>query len=104
MSYSIIQKSKELGVRKVLGASTLNIGVILSKEFLALILIAFALTLPLAYLSIERWMEQYAYQVDISWWIYVLGVVLSISVALLTVAAKVWKAIRANPVESLRYE
>ena len=104
ISFVILQRSKEVGVRKVLGASLLQLGSIISREFLILMSISFFVATPLAYLYIHDWMEGFAYRVTLSWWIYAIGGVASLVIALLTVGAKVWKAANANPVESLRYE
>ncbi len=104
ISYTIVQKSKEMGIRKVLGASVFQIGSILSKEFIILILIAFLVSTPIAYYLISRWMEDFAYQAEISWWIYVVGGLASMLIALISISAKIWKASGSNPIESLRYE
>ncbi|MEP1035208.1 ABC transporter permease [Ekhidna sp.] len=104
ISFTIVQKSKELGIRKVLGASILQIGTILSKEFILLIVIAFLVSTPISYYIISKWMEDFAYQTNISWWIYALGGCVSVIIALASIGAKVWKASGANPIESLRYE
>ncbi|NQZ78241.1 MAG: FtsX-like permease family protein [Ekhidna sp.] len=104
MSYNILQKSKEIGVRKVLGASVLNIGKILSKEFVMLILIALAIASPAAYYLINIWMEDFSNQASISWWIYGLGGFISIAIAIMSISVKVWKASEANPIDSLKYE
>ncbi|WP_421764395.1 ABC transporter permease [Ekhidna sp.] len=104
ISHTIVQKSKEMGIRKVMGASILQIGSILSKEFILLILFAFIISTPIAYYFISKWLEDFAYQTNISWWIYVLGGLASMFIALASIAVKVWKASEANPIESLRYE
>lgn len=104
ISYTIVQKSKEMGIRKVMGASILQIGTILSKEFIMLILVAFIVSTPIAYYIISKWLEDFAYQTHISWWVYVLGGLASMVIALASIAAKVWRASGANPIESLRYE
>ena len=104
ISFTIVQKSKELGIRKVLGASILQIGTILSKEFILLIVVAFVVSTPISYYIISQWMEDFAYQTEISWWIYVLGGLVSVTIALASIGAKVWKASGANPIDSLRYE
>lgn len=104
ISFTIVQKSKELGIRKVLGASLLQIGTILSKEFVLLIVVAFIVSTPISYFIIDKWMEDFAYQTEISWWIYLLGGMVSVIIALASIGAKVWKASGANPIESLRYE
>lgn len=104
ISYTIVQKSKEMGIRKVLGASLFQIGSILSKEFVLLIVISFIVSTPLSYYFITQWMEDFAYQTEISWWIYVLGGFASLVIALVSIGIKVWKASAANPIESLKYE
>lgn len=104
ISFTIVQKSKELGIRKVLGASLFHIGTILSKEFIVLIVIAFVVSTPISYYVISKWMEDFAYKTEISWWLYVLGGLISVIIALVSIGAKVWKASGANPIDSLRYE
>ncbi|SNT16319.1 ABC-type antimicrobial peptide transport system, permease component [Ekhidna lutea] len=104
ISFTIVQKSKELGIRKVLGASIMQISTILSKEFIFLIVIAFVVSTPISYYVIDKWMEDFAYQTEISWWIYVVGGLASMLIALISISAKVWKASGSNPIESLRYE
>lgn len=104
ISFTIVQKSKELGIRKVLGASILQIGAILSKEFVMLIIAAFVISTPISYYIIDQWMEDFAYKTEISWWIYILGGVVSVIIALASIGVKVWKASGANPIDSLRYE
>lgn len=104
VSFTIVQKSKELGIRKVLGASLFEIGSILSKEFIILILISFLISAPIAYYVIQQWLSDFAYQTEISWWVYGLGGIASLLIALFSISAKVWKASRTNPIESLKYE
>ncbi len=104
ISFTIVQKSKEMGIRKVLGASVLQIGSILSREFVILILVSFAIATPLSYFAISKWLEDFAYQTEISWWVYGLGGLASVIIALASIFAKVWKASTSNPIESLRYE
>ena len=104
ISFTVIQKSKELGVRKVLGASMIQIGSVISREFFMLIVIALIISTPASYYLISKWMEDFAYQTTISWWIYALGGLISIVVALASIGTKVWKASVANPVDSLKYE
>lgn len=104
VSFTIIQKSKELGIRKVLGASLIEIGSLLSREFFILIGISFLIAAPIAYYAIEQWLSDFAYQVEIAWWTYMLGGIVSVIIALFSIGAKVWRAARVNPVESLKYE
>lgn len=104
ISFVILQRSKEVGVRKVLGASSIQISSIISREFLILIGISFAIATPLAYWYIAGWMEGFEYRTSISWWVYALGGLISAFIAIVTVGIKVWKAASSNPVESLKYE
>lgn len=104
ISFTILQKSKEMGIRKVLGASVLQIGSIISKEFLLLIVLAFVISTPISYYLIQKWMTDFAYQTEISWWIFVIGGATSILIALISIGIKVWKASAANPIDSLKYE
>lgn len=104
ISFTIIQKSKELGIRKVLGASLTHIGAILSKEFIVLIALAFTISTPISFYFIQYWMEDFAYQSEISVWVYILGGLISVIIAMFSIGAKVVKASRANPIDSLRYE
>lgn len=104
ISFTILQKSKEMGIRKVLGASVLQIGSIISKEFLVLIVLAFIISTPISYFLIQNWMTDFAYKTEISWWIFVVGGATSIVIALISIGVKVWKASAANPIDSLKYE
>ncbi|HAP65346.1 MAG TPA: hypothetical protein DCR93_39670, partial [Cytophagales bacterium] len=97
ISFSVVQRSKEMGIRKVLGASIANISQLLSREFLLLIGLSFLVATPLAYWFISQWMADFAFQLSIGWWVYGLGGILSATVALVTISAKVWQASRTNP-------
>ncbi len=98
------QRTKEIGIRKVLGASVFSVLYMLSKEFLKWVLIANAIAWPLAYYFMNRWLQDFAYRVNISWWIFVLAGGIALLIALLTVSFQAIKAAVANPIESLRYE
>ena len=98
------QKTKEIGIRKALGASVTSIFYMLSKEFLKWILIANVLALPIAYYSMNKWLEDFAYRIDISWWVFALSGGIALLIALATVSFQAIKAAVANPIESLRYE
>lgn len=103
-SYSVIQKTKEVGVRKVLGASISGLYLLLSKEYLFLIAISVAIALPIGLFGTNKWLESYPYRIDMQWWMFALPVLLIVVVAGLTVGFQVLKAALKNPVESLRYE
>ncbi|MFC5409952.1 ABC transporter permease [Larkinella bovis] len=103
-SYTIAQRAKEIGVRKVLGASVLSIVALLSKDFLKLVLIAIVLASPIAWYAVRQWLDDFAYKIDVSWWVFALAGVLAVLVALLTVSFQSIKAALANPVKTLRSE
>ena len=103
-SYTAEQRTKEIGVRKVLGASVSNIVVLLTKTFARLVLIAFVFATPLAYLGMNRWLEDFAYRIDISGWIFLTAGLAALLIALLTVSYHAIKAALTDPVKSLRYE
>ena len=98
------QRVKEIGVRKVLGASVTNIVALLTSDFLKIVLISIALAIPAAWYIMNRWLEDYAYRVSISWWVFALAGLLAVAVALLTVSFQAVKAALRNPVRSLRTE
>ncbi|MEO8763136.1 MAG: FtsX-like permease family protein [Ginsengibacter sp.] len=102
--YTTTQRTKEIGVRKVLGASVLQIVTMISKDFLHLIAIAFLIASPLAWIGMNKWLENFAYRTSVSWWIFLLGAAVMIIFALLTLGFQTIKAAIANPVKSLRTE
>lgn len=103
-SFMAVQRIKEVGIRKVLGATTGNIVYLFSKEFIILITIAFAIAAPIAWYYMHQWLQAYVYRIDISWWLFVTGGFASILIALLTVSFQAVKAAIASPVKSLRSE
>ncbi len=98
------QRTKEIGIRKVLGASTSGIVALLSKDFLKLVLTALVIAIPIAWYTMNQWLQDFAYRIDIPWWIFAIAGILSIGIALLTVSFQAVKAALANPVKSLRSE
>jgi putative ABC transport system permease protein len=103
-SFMVEQRRKEIGVRKVLGATVSGIVGMLSKEFLKPVLIALALASPLAYFFMERWLQDFAYRIEIHWTVFALAGVVALAVAFLTVSFQSVKAALTNPVKSLRSE
>lgn len=103
-SYSAEKRVKEVGIRKVLGASVQNIVGLLSKHFVKLVLIANIIAWPCAWLALNRWLRDYAYRVSISWWVFIVAGLTAMGIALITVSFQSIKAAIANPVTSLRTE
>ena len=95
---------KEIGVRKVNGAKTLEVLLMINKNFLKWVLLAFILSCPIAYFAMNKWLENFAYKTELSWWIFALAGLIAMGIALLTVSFQSWRAATRNPVESLRYE
>ncbi|QDK77917.1 FtsX-like permease family protein [Spirosoma sp. KCTC 42546] len=103
-TFTAEQRTKEIGVRKVLGASVGNIIGLLSQDFLKLVLIAIVIATPLAWYAMTQWLEGFAYKIDLAWWMFALAGVLAIGIALLTVSFQSVKAALLDPVKSLRSE
>ncbi len=103
-SYSTKQRVKEIGVRKVLGASVANIAALLSVDFVKLVLAAIVISTPVAWWLMNKWLQDFAYKIGISWWIFVLAGLLAVVIAIITVSFQAIKAAYMNPVKSLRSE
>jgi putative ABC transport system permease protein len=103
-SFMAVQRIKEVGIRKVLGATGSHIVYLFSKEFVILIAIAFAIATPLTWYFMHQWLQNYPFRIELSWWIFIVGGGVSIIIALITVSFQAIKAALANPVTSLRAE
>jgi putative ABC transport system permease protein len=103
-SFTMQQRTKEIGVRKVLGASVAGIVLMLSKDFTRLVFVAFIVASPIAYLAMKAWLQNFAYRTEIGGGVFAWSGLLAFIIALLTVSFQSIKAALANPVEALRYE
>lgn len=103
-SFMAVQRIKEVGIRKVLGAKTFNIVYLFSREFIILIAIAFAIAAPLAWYFMHQWLQNYPFRINLSWWLFAAGGITSICIALATVSFQAVRAAMANPVKNLRTE
>jgi len=102
--FATSQRTKEIGVRKVLGASISNIVLLLSRDFIGLVVVAFLIASPIAWFIMHKWLQDFAYRIDIEWWIFVLAGLLAVTIALATISYQAIRAAAANPVKSLRTE
>jgi len=103
-AYTAERRRKEIGIRKVLGASIGNITTLISKDFLKLVLISFVIAFPLAWYYMNKWLEDFAYRIDISWVVFAGAGLIALLIALLTISFQAIRAAVANPVKSLRSE
>jgi putative ABC transport system permease protein len=103
-SYTAVKRTKEIGVRKVLGSSIQNICFLLSKDLLRPVLLGTLLAIPVGYYAMNKWLQGFAYRIDIHWWMFGIAVFTAIAIALLTVGFQAMKAALANPIKSLRTE
>jgi putative ABC transport system permease protein len=103
-TYSAEQRIKEIGVRKVLGATVFNLASLLSKDFLKLVLIANGIAFPIAWWAVSKWLQQYAYHIDMQWWVFAAAGISACVIAVCTISYQAIKAAIANPVKSLRTE
>jgi ABC-type antimicrobial peptide transport system permease subunit len=103
-TYMAASRIKEIGVRKVLGASITNITLLLSKDFIKLVAISIVIASPIAWWAMHQWLQNYEYRISISWWIFLVAGITAIIIALITISFQSIKAAIANPVKSLRTE
>ena len=103
-AYNVLQRTKEIGVRKILGASVQSILVLLSKDFLKLIFISLLLSIPLGWYIMSQWLQDYAYRINIGWWVFAFAGATALIIAIITICVQVLKVVVMNPVKSLRTE
>jgi len=99
-----LNRVKEIGIRKINGARISEVMVMLNRDFVKWVAIAFVIATPIAWYVMNKWLENFAYKTELSWWIFALAGVLALGIALLTVSWQSWRAATRNPVEALRYE
>ncbi|WP_316738992.1 ABC transporter permease [Pedobacter aquatilis] len=104
VTYSAEQRTKEFGVRKVLGASVANLMRLLSASFIKMIITAIAIAAPISYLLMGKWLSKFEFHTEISWWIIPVAALATLTIALLTVSFQAYKTAKANPVDALKYE
>ncbi len=104
VEFSTKNRIKEIGIRKVNGAKISEILAMLNKDFIKWVTIAFVIACPIAYYTMNKWLENFAYKTSLSWWVFALAGILTLSIAMLTVSWQSWHAATRNPVEALRYE
>lgn len=103
-AFTAERRTKEIGIRKVLGASVSGLVLLLSKDFIKLVIIALLIASPVAWYLVHKWLEDFAYRIDIGWWMFALAAIFAIGIALITVSSQAIKAALANPVKNLRTE
>jgi putative ABC transport system permease protein len=103
-AFAVVQRTKEIGIRKVLGATIPDIVSLLSKDFLLLVLVAVVVASPLAWFAANKWLQDFTYRINIEWWVFAVAGVAALAIALLTISIHAIKAALANPVKSLKTE
>jgi putative ABC transport system permease protein len=103
-AYNVLQRTKEVGIRKVLGASVQNILFLLSTDFLKLIIVALFIAIPVGWYVMHSWLQDFAYRISIHWWVFIVAAVIAVLIAFFTISSQAIKAAVTNPVKSLRME
>ena len=103
-AFAISQRIKEIGIRKVLGANVNSIVTLLSKDFLLLVVIASIISLPVGWWAMNQWLNEFAYRIQISWWVFAVAMAVALVVAFVTISVQAVKAAVSNPIKSLRTE
>ncbi|MCX6255257.1 MAG: FtsX-like permease family protein [Bacteroidia bacterium] len=103
-TFSIDRRTKEIGIRRVAGAKSSEILILLNKEFITWVLVAFIIASPVAWYTMYKWLQNFVYKTGLSWWIFAVAGIIALGIALLTVSWQSWRAATRNPVEALRYE
>jgi putative ABC transport system permease protein len=104
LMFMVKHRTKEIGIRKVNGAKVSEVLILLNRDFVKWVAIAFVIACPIAWYAMDKWLENFAYKTELSLWIFALAGLMALAIALLTVSWQSWKAATRNPVEALRYE
>ena len=104
ITFQMEKQTKEIGIRKVIGAKVLEIMLMHNRDIIKWVAVAFIVATPISFYAMHRWLETFAYKTPLSWWIFALAGIIALTVALLTVSWQSWRAATRNPVEALRYE
>ena len=104
ISFAAVQRTKEIGIRKTLGATIKSITFLLCKEYIIIGFISFVIAIPILHYLMKNWLQHFAYHISLDWWIFALAGGIALGIAMLTVSWQAIRAATANPVESLRYE
>jgi putative ABC transport system permease protein len=102
--FSIDRRTKEIGIRRVTGAKSSEILILLNKEFILWVIVAFIIASPVAWYAMNKWLQNFVYKTEFNWWIFLLSGFIAFGIALITVSWQSWRAATRNPVEALRYE
>ncbi len=103
-TFAAQQRVKEIGIRKVLGASVSNVVALLSKDFLKLVLIALMVAVPVGWYAMNKWLQDFAYRINLQWWVFLVAGIIAILIAFITISFQTIRAALANPVKNLRTE
>jgi putative ABC transport system permease protein len=99
-----IQRTREIGIRKINGAGIIEVMYMLSIEYIKLVAISFVIACPVAWYTMHKWLQNFAYRTELSWWVFGLSGIIALAIAVLTVSLRTWRAATRNPVDALRYE
>jgi putative ABC transport system permease protein len=103
-AYNVMQRSREISIRKILGATEITLVYLLSVDFLLLVAAGLAIAVPIAWIVMDKWLQSFAYRIQITWWIFGIAGILALLVAFFTVGRQAWKAAMASPIKNLRSE
>ncbi len=103
-SFMTERRTKEIGIRKINGAKSIEIFTLLSGEYIIWVMISIIIACPVAWYAMNKWLQNFAYRIDISWWVFAMAGIIALLIALLTVSFQSYRAAGKNPVEALRYE